>query len=149
MIIIEYLICGLLAYLTYYTWDTRERTKGTHTLVFKLGKEIAEEFGKQTEKLNFSQDVLHDVYAHIKQVGLVLDATRNTLELMEEDVLGNRQVMDDRLDDIQRTVFTKVDFDMYLESIREKNKAIEESIDKLKKDRLKSLKIAFGGKDDE
>ncbi len=130
MIILEYLILASILVVGLYLWDVRLRILGLQDTHDRLIIELQNEF----EDVSTKKD---------------LDSLDRILLSLEEERKKDQRITWDRFDDFQRTVLTKTEFDKYLKDLREKEAIINESQKKLKENRNKSLRIAFGGKDDE
>jgi hypothetical protein len=138
MIILEYMILVGVFVLIYGQWVLYYRSMAVSDIQNELVQALQEQFLviATREELNH----------YFEAVKLELDKSIRNIQIENDK---RHIVMHDRFDDIQRSLLSKVDFEKYQKELRDKESLINEAQKKLKENRNKSLRIAFGGKDDE
>lgn len=130
MIILEYMILATSLIGAWLLWDLRLRVLSLQD----TQDQLIQETSKLIQEL-VSKDDFNHLYTRVKD--------------NFQEVRKDFTITWDRFDDLQRSILTKTDFDKYLTDLRDKENILQEAQKKIKENRNKSLRIAFGGKEDE
>ena len=130
MIILEYMILATSLIGAWLLWDLRLRVLSLQD----TQDQLIQETSKLIQEL-VSKDDFNHLYTRVKD--------------NFQEVRKDFTITWDRFDDLQRSILTKTDFDKYLADLRDKENILQEAQKKIKENRNKSLRIAFGGKEDE
>jgi len=138
MIILEYMILLGLFPIWWGLWILYQR----YNVLIEAQNELVEALQKQF-LVTATREELNSYFEAVK---FEVDKCIRNLQVENDK---RHLVMHDRFDDIQRSLLSKADFEKYQIELREQESIIQEARKKLKENRMKSLKVAFGGKDDE
>jgi len=138
MIILEYMILVGIIVVGYMLWELRERNK----ILVQVLNELIEGLQKQFLVMASRSDL--DTYWQSSKSEW--DRLVRCLQIENDK---RHVVMNDRFDDIQRSLLSKTDFEKYQTELREKEGILLEAQKKIKENRMKTMKIAFGGKEEE
>lgn len=134
MIILEYLILVLAGAAAYYTWDTRQKM----IQLLENQTEFKQIVSTKLENLVEERDM--------RSCFSIIEGMFSTLQTV---IVNKNNLYIDRLDDLQRSMLSKAEFDKYVTDLLEKEKTIREAELKLKQNSMKKMKIAFGGKEED
>lgn len=138
MIILEYMILVGVIAIGYALWELRER----HKVLIQVHNELIECLQKQFLAMPSRSDL--DTYWQASK-----DEWDRLVRCLQVENDKRHVVMHDRFDDIQRSLLSKTDFEKYQIELREKESVLLEAQKKIKENRMKTMKIAFGGKEEE
>ncbi len=138
MIILEYMIFVGVLTIGYALWELRERNK----ILMQAHNELVEGLQKQFLVMATRSDL--DTYWQASK-----DEWDRLVRCLQVENDKRHVVMHDRFDDIQRSLLSKTDFEKYQVELREKEGILLEAQKKIKENRMKTMKIAFGGKEEE
>ncbi len=138
MIILEYMILVGIFAIGCLLWELRERNK----MLIKSQIELIDGLQKQF----LTMATRNDLDTYWESLKSELDRMVRSFQIEADK---RHIVMHDRFDDIQRSLLSKTDFEKYQMDLREKESVLQEAQKKIKENRMKTMKIAFGGKEED